>query len=239
MPPEPEPIADHAIERAVEAQRMAEQMQRDPQAAVARYVDSLPGLSDRKRAYLKSRPLLLQPETTQILRAEYAAALAEGVEDDSDAMERRLDLGIVAQLRAREQRQVEGARAAAPMPPPMPEPSIERAAQQLDHDADAARSFINVEASMPHAVSANLPMPETMPRRSSIPFSAPVSRNIPSPSGKPTPDFRSIVLSPAEREIARNSFTDAPGMTDEAKERRYALNKSRMLKMRAEGTLNE
>jgi len=42
--------------------------------AVERYVDSLPGLSDRKRAFLKQYPLLLQEENSKILRAEYNRA---------------------------------------------------------------------------------------------------------------------------------------------------------------------
>jgi hypothetical protein len=57
-------------------------------------------------------------------------------------------------------------------------------------------------------------------------------------SGRPQSIGNTVTLSPAEREIARRSFTD-PSMSDEAKERSYAMQKLRMLRMRADGTLNE
>jgi hypothetical protein len=76
-------------------------------------------------------------------------------------------------------------------------------------------------------------------KRRSIPYTAPVSRDVPSVStGRPASLGNTVTLSPAEREIARKSFTD-PSMSDEAKERSYAMQKLRMLCLRADGTLNE
>jgi hypothetical protein len=76
------------------------------------------------------------------------------------------------------------------------------------------------------------------PARRSIPLSAPVSRDVPTASGRRMSEIGNITLSPAEREIARNSFA-APDLTNEQKERMYAEAKHRMLAMREAGTLNE
>jgi hypothetical protein len=74
------------------------------------------------------------------------------------------------------------------------------------------------------------------PRRS-MPVSAPVSRGAPDlSSGRSIP--QRITLSATEVEIARNSYS-APDMTNEQKERAYAMAKLRMIQMRKDGTLNE
>jgi hypothetical protein len=121
----------------------------------------LQGLSDRKRAFLKQYPLLLQPENTRLLRDEYNRALAEGVADDSDAMETRLLSGIVRRMEGRHNQRA-GARA-------MAEPSIERAVECLDNDANAIRNALNVAASTPIAIAAQLPEAgPALPRARSI-----------------------------------------------------------------------
>jgi hypothetical protein len=73
--------------------------------------------------------------------------------------------------------------------------------------------------------------------RRSIPMSAPVSRDVPSPSGRRMSERLNITLSPLEREIARNSFSSDQSI--EERERLYATKKSLMLQMRQDGTLNE
>ena len=65
-------------------------------------------------------------------------------------------------------------------------------------------------------------------------MSAPVSRDAPSMSGGPKSGKRVVDLSPEERAVARASFT-AEDMTNEQKEKLYALNKEKLLKMRANG----
>jgi hypothetical protein len=238
-PPEPpsHPETHLAMTRAVEAAREAEQMLHDPVAMVSRYVDSLPNLSDRQRSYLKARPVLLQPEAQQILRAEYASALAEGVPDNSDDMERRLDAGIVRQMEARRQRGMEGARAAVMHPPPEMEPSIERMAERLDAEAAGIHRMTGVENATPLILAANLPEPEPAPRRSSIPMSAPVSREIPNQAGERiSPTDSRITLSPAEREIARNSYH---WMSKADAEFEYAKQKAKLATMRKAGVYSE
>jgi hypothetical protein len=75
------------------------------------------------------------------------------------------------------------------------------------------------------------PEPQRQTQRS-MPVSAPVSRDVPGPSGQRTTNR--ITLSPEERDIARKSFT-ATDMTDEQKERLYAMNKQKLHKLRANG----
>jgi hypothetical protein len=72
--------------------------------------------------------------------------------------------------------------------------------------------------------------------RRSMPVSAPVSRDIPGPSGVRTSS--KITLSPEEREIARKSFS-APDMTDEQKEKLYAMNKAKLQRMRSNGQYHQ
>jgi len=71
------------------------------------------------------------------------------------------------------------------------------------------------------------------PSRRSMPVSAPVSRDAPNPSGQ-RQSSRSITLTAEQRQIAKHSFS-APDMTDEQKERLYALNLQKLNRMRANG----
>jgi hypothetical protein len=74
------------------------------------------------------------------------------------------------------------------------------------------------------------------PPKRSMPHTAPVTRDAPSMSAGAVPTR--ITLSPEEIMIARNSYT-APDMSNEQKERAYAMAKLRMLQMRKDGRLNE
>jgi hypothetical protein len=207
--PPPSPEAGLAIARAIEAARQAEQMQHDPQFAIERAVNAIPGLTDHKRAYLREHPdYWVDPTLRPALGRHYQAGLAAGIPDDSPEMNQHISRSMDQELAARHNQ-----RAAMPAPATLDFP----------------------------AVGSSKPM-----RARSLPFSAPVSRDIPTASGQKVPDFRNMTLSPAEREIARNSFgpiKDASGnvrdLTNEEKEFRYAQNKALMLKRRADGTLNE
>jgi hypothetical protein len=121
--------------------------------------------------------------------------------------------------------------------------------ERLDHEAGAIGS-VNAVASALDVIGGLAERVRqgefTPPRRSSIPVSAPVSRDPPTPSGTRPAAPGKITLSPAEREIARNSFGPIKGengemidLTNAQKEFLYAKNKSRMLKARADGSLNE
>ena len=73
-------------------------------------------------------------------------------------------------------------------------------------------------------------------------MSAPVSRDVPSPSGQRQASQRTVHLTAEERAIARNSFgsiKDSTGkmvdLTNEQKEMLYAKNKQKYQKMLANG----
>jgi hypothetical protein len=238
LPPGPE---DHAIERAYADQKRAEELQRNPKLAVDRYVDSISGLTNRQREYLKARPVLLQPEASAILRSEYTAALQEGVPDDSDAMERRLDSRIVARLRARHNQPgddgIEGARATVMQAPDALEPEIQKDVERLDAEAGVIRGMMHAENSMPHSLAMDLPTagPAT-PSRRSLPVSAPVSRDVPTISGAKVQDSRNVTLSPEERVIARGSYS---WMSHADAEREYGRQKLKLAAMRKAGTYSE
>jgi hypothetical protein len=100
--------------------------------------------------------------------------------------------------------------------------------------ASASAATPSAPSMPPSPIERTADQPQS--RRSSITVSAPVSRDVPSLSGRRMSD-RSITLSAAEREIARYSFSS--DLSIEERERLYAENKARMLSMRAAGTLNE
>jgi hypothetical protein len=93
----------------------------------------------------------------------------------------------------------------------------------------------------------NAPPPAEAPRiaprtrSTSLPMSAPVSRDVPSySSGKPVSNR--MTLSPEERDIAHRSFVDRPDMpklTNEQREYIYAQNKRKYLQAKADGSYSE
>jgi hypothetical protein len=138
----------------------------------------------------------------------------------------------------RRQRLADAARSAAAMRAPLQDaPTIERADQRLDDEARAHGEIIRAMEATPAALAADL-APAPQPQRRSFPMTAPVSRGAPTPSGRPLNPSGQITLSPEERLIARNSFSD-PNMTDAEKVRSYALQKQRLARMRAEGLYPE
>lgn len=78
------------------------------------------------------------------------------------------------------------------------------------------------------------PAAQTHPQQRSIPVSAPVSRDIPTPSGQRAPSSK-ITLTEEERRIARTAYS-APDMTDAQKEYAYAQNKRKLQVSRANGS---
>jgi hypothetical protein len=242
----PPPVpGDDAVTQAIQATIRAEEMQRQ-QMSVEQYINAIPGLSDHKRDFLKRFPLLLQLENAQAMRKHHQAGLRAGIPDDSAEMDEHLVSGMKFELEARRQRQVDAANAgvAAMQPPPVPERSIEQDVDQLDREASAIGGMMQAEAATPMAIAEQVEATPSLPKRKSIPTSMPVTRSIPTLSGKPAEDYRSVTLSREQRIVARNSFgaiKDASGnlvdLTPEQKERMYAANLIKMRKMRAEGQL--
>lgn len=226
--PPPDPASDDAVRRAAEAVKYAETLQN---MTVEQYIDHLPDLSDHKRAFLKKFPLAMQEDNARSLARHRQAALAAGVADDTEEMDRAMLDGFAADLRAQRERLTPSDMIARP-------PEIEKVAPDPVAEEEALKPFIPPSGLPP-------PLPHAGPsrgREKGIAYSAPVSREVPSYSGKRMSETRSITLSPLEREIARNSFGPIQGpngelkdMTPEAKERLYAQKKQELLAKRASG----
>jgi hypothetical protein len=115
-PAAPPPSADDdPLIRALRAQTRAEELQRQaakPPQTIEQHIDGLP-ISDHKKAFLKARPELLQPEKARALASHYHAGLAAGLADDSPELDRAILRGLALEGQA----VVDGLRSAAkPMP---------------------------------------------------------------------------------------------------------------------------
>jgi hypothetical protein len=230
-PPPDEPIAApadddrDAVRRALEGVRKAEELHRQQATAQRQpseheaYVNSLPGLSDRKRNFLKANPALLRQDVAPIAGEHYQNGLAAGLADDSAELERFVLEKTTQSLEHRRQ-----LRSAPVEPEPAVDPEIEKAARELEAEAEALqREYL-----------APQPMPQAALPRRSIPVSAPVSRGAPSlATGRPM-SMSNRTLSAAEVEIAHNSFTDST-MSNRDKELLYLQNREKLHRMRASG----
>ncbi|MGC2778703.1 MAG: hypothetical protein WA418_24035, partial [Bradyrhizobium sp.] len=183
-------------------------------------IDRIPGISEFKRNTLKQYPRLMEPGITPLASRHYAAALADGVEDDTEEMERRILGGVTADLELMERTRAaplrtDPASSATPVPAPVQRPPVEPAPQQA--------------AAQPRPLA-----PAPAPARR-VPVSAPVSRGVPSATGRQ--ETGKITLTAEERAVARNSFGAVSGLhlSDDEKERMYAANKRRYLAMLASG----
>ncbi|WP_316159799.1 hypothetical protein [Bradyrhizobium sp. SZCCHNRI20481] len=213
-------VPDDPIKQALEAQRRAEELAKQPpprQPTIEEQIDRIPGISEFKRETLKQYPRLMDPSIAPLASRHYAAALADGVEDDTEAMKSRILGGVTADLELI-QRTRTGALKTDPGSPAASAPT------------SAQRSPVR---SAPQPAGSQ-PRPVAVARRT-IPVSAPVSRETPTPAG--TQERGAITLSAEERAIARNSFGAVSGLhlSDDAKERMYAANKRRYLAMLASG----
>ncbi|RXH15223.1 hypothetical protein [Bradyrhizobium guangzhouense] len=238
----PQPsAADHdPLRKALEGQRQAEELQRQQAQeplTVAQYVDSLPGLTDHKRQFLKANPEMLNGERRDVMSQAYMEAMQAGFQDDTPELDRFLVDTVRAEMTARHQRLAEAARAAMKPPPRLHTESVEQVAAQLDAEIAAYRAIDQVNASTPAALAAHLPLPVQSSRSQRMPLTAPVSRDAPTLSGQRAASS-GMTLTPEERFIARNSFTD-PSMTDAQKEKLYATQKARLAALRSKGLYPE
>jgi hypothetical protein len=232
-----EPIAENgdAVLQALRSTERAEELHREAatKAPHEAAVDSMAGLSEAKRRFLRSNPILMRPDIAPIASRVYQNAIASGVEDDSEELEKFI-LDRTAQDLAARRKLAEGSarhRAEAER--------LRHEVEELDREAGGFQSEEDQEEPAPEPERAPSRAPVSGAARTRMSVSAPVSRDAPSVStGRAQSLGNRITLSPAEREIARNSFTD-PTMTDADRERSYAMQKLKMLAARANGTLNE
>ena len=82
------------------------------------------------------------------------AGIQTGLPDDSPGLDQFVENGLKRELEARHERNIDAARSSMPLSTrPAPEPTINRRADQLDHDAAAERVIMNTAASTPEAIS--------------------------------------------------------------------------------------
>jgi hypothetical protein len=218
----PEPDEPNPLRQALQGAQRADDLQRQhrEQQTVEQYIDRLPDLSAHKRAFLKQHPGLLAPEVAPIMGRAYQAGLQSGLEDDS----KQLDQFILETV----SREIEHHAALT-----SPEARSTRENAQQHHEVDVAAEDLDLEAQglLEEALAAHPPPPPAAPRRS-IPFSAPVSREVTmSTGGRPT---GSNTLSREEREIAHISF---PHLAKTAAEIEYLKNRKRMHAAKASGAI--
>ncbi len=209
VPPPADDGSNHLLQ-AVEAQRRAEELQRQGVGG--------PSIRDQ----------IDQLRTTDIFRYRAAMlyhqqALGEGVADNTPEMTQRIVQGIQQEIQHQHNMAAENVKAyAAPLMPPAREPTqIQQAAL-----AEAAGSALPV---------ADPIVPQ---RQNSLPMTAPVSRAAIDYSGRSVRDSTKIKLSAEERDMAHRSIVDRPDLprlSDADKEYIYARNKAKLLRMRQSG----
>jgi hypothetical protein len=232
-PPEPpatpmparEAAEPNALQRALESQVRAEEIQRQnrpqPQQpqSVEGYIDQLPGLTDHKREFLKQFPGLLAPDVAPIMGRAYQEGLQSGLKDDSEDLDRHILETVTRTIEHQ---------AALTSPEARSTPEN---AQRNDEISMAADDLTGeAEGYLEESLSMHAPPPP--PPRRSIPFSAPVSREVTmSTGGRPS---GTNTLSREEREIAHISF---PHLAKTAAEFEYLKNRKRMQAMKADGRI--
>jgi hypothetical protein len=209
----PQPDDDPVRRGLAEIQR-AEQMHREL-AEQQRHANA--GATPRQQKFIEQHPILMAPYVYPIARQAYLEALAAGLQPDTDANENFvLEKTGEALRRQREAREA--------MPPPNDE-YRRKLADQLEREA---------AAQMDEQAPGSAPRQMAPTSQRSMPVSAPVSRSMPSVTGRPV-ETR-ITLSPEERDVARRSYANMPPAEAE---RLYAEMKGLLIRRRAAGTYTE
>jgi hypothetical protein len=250
---DPEPSHDDAVLRALQRTERAEELARQVAArpkTVEEEIDALP-VTEHKKAFMKSTPEMHDKANWPAISHYYQSALRAGVPDDSAAM----NAAILRGLALERQHRADLARLAVPTAAMREreindEFDVDAEVDRLDMERAAASMSIHAEQSTPMVldaiaktdariekaavIMAGEPLPPAATTRRSMPVSAPVSRGAPSLSTGWAQQYSDRTLTPAERDIARRSFT-APDMTDAQKEFQYWKNRERLRAMRASG----
>jgi hypothetical protein len=225
MPPDAPPGVDDVspLQRALDAQSHAEELQRQPARAadVHAHIDRLP-ISGHKKAFLHANPALAQAPLSHVMAHHYQLALHSGVPDDSELMNQAVLHGV--------QRDIEHHHALKALTSADARPTPENHAMHQDVAESAAELAREAEAHL----AEYQPEPTAPPpaKRKSIPMSAPVSRDVGSMSGQRIDSGNT--LRKDEREIARVSFPHLPAAQAEFA---YLKNKKRMMAMKASGEI--
>ncbi|MEH2547129.1 hypothetical protein V1283_003774 [Bradyrhizobium sp. AZCC 2262] len=222
--PPPGGDAGNELQRALAAQQHAEALQRQQQPqSVEQYIDRLPDLSDHKRDFLKKFPVLLDPTIAPVMARIWRAGLDAGLQDDTPELDNFVVDNVAREVQHHQKLTSAQARST-------PENA------QRHHEVGMAVEDLNSEAEalLGEALAAHEPAaPPAAPRRS-VPFSAPVSREVPMATGGRRQSENT--LTPEERVIARTSFS-APNMSNTEKEYLYLQNRKKMQAMKADGRI--
>lgn len=209
-----------AAQRADDMQRQREQPppQQPQPMTIAQYIDGL-DVSGHKKGFLKQHPEMLQPSIVPVMAKHYRAGLLAGLEDDTPELDQFVLANVAREIE--HQRELTSADARPTAENRQAHQQTAEAVEDLQREAEAILAETETE---------QRPAPPA-PRRS-IPFSAPVSREVPMASGEQRPG--QITLSAEERQIAHSSFKHLP---KHAAEVEYAANKRKMLAMKADGRI--
>jgi hypothetical protein len=204
-----------ATQRAEEIQRA--QMHGHQRQSIEQHIDGIPDLSDHKRDFLKTHPEFVTDNfKMNLMRKAYADALAAGYVDDTRELNEAVLRGVASHVKYMRDHQ-----------------ALQVAPLRSDEPTRSSPPPPQRQAVQPDADLQELKPPPAPPIRRSIPVTAPVSREIPTASGQ-RQSSRQITLTPEEREVAHLSFRHLPADQAEAQ---YALNKARMLRLKAEGVI--
>jgi hypothetical protein len=215
-------VPDDPVVRALRDAERAEALQRQ-YAAQPQQPQPNDGLTEPQRQFLQAHPRLRSDPAALMYYA--TRAIRRGIEQDSpeffqsilDGFSREYEVGVE-----------HANRMAGNMA--QPHRAETEAREQAEEIISHAQAMLP-DVPLPPAETPKAAAPSS-PRRS-IPYSAPVHRDVPSVSGQRMADMR-VTLTAEERDIARRSFT-AADMTDEMKEKLYALNKAKLARLRATG----
>jgi hypothetical protein len=237
--PEPAP-EENPLQRAYKAQRHAEELQRqhahrqqiglpeppiDPhqRQAIDAHIDSIHGLTDHQKRFLKSHPSLLHEPYLSLMQHAVMIARHARIAEDTPAFDQAILSGIA--------KDIEHHRALSAMTSADARPTPENA--QMHQETEQGAADLMREADEHHAAwLAENPPPPPPQRKRSIPMSAPVSRDVAGVSGQRIDSGNTLRAD--ERQIARVSF---PHLSPPQAEYAYLQNKKRMIAMKADGRI--
>jgi hypothetical protein len=233
-PPEPAPAvvqpapADDGIagqyRAMLHAEELARQQPSQPQT-LGEAIDADPNLTAPERQFLKEYPHLLNDPRALMFYANQAQS--RGIARDSP----RFFQHILDGFQREYARGVENAQHMAIMLA-RPGAAAEAGRAQAEQIIEKAQAMAP-DVQIPRAETAPAMAPPSQAPRRSIPYSAPVHRDVPSASGN-RDAYVDTRLTAEERDVARRSFT-ANDMTDAQKEYLYWLNREKLRRMRASG----
>jgi hypothetical protein len=216
-PPPPPPAGQSdAVFRALEAQRRAEQMQAAAAMQQPAQPPAQPQMSERRQRFLAAHPEILDPTNREAVEGYWRQALRMGLAEDTPEIDNYVLQGLHFERASRETAE-------------------ERARGMHQDEPDDAPASPAPPQSRREAFQA----PSSEPRRS-MPITAPVTREVPTMTGKRMTDNNT--LSAEERQMARDAIPDRPDLpklSNHEKELMYLRNREKYREMVRNGTYTD